>query len=274
LAFDFEWSNKALFFGQYKRTSSYFENMELAARGLPEGAELDYLLTHKDSLPEDLFTQPFSVAKTDGSGNPRRELRTAARLLKFAGWQIRDGVLTHAESGRTLKFEVLLIQPSLEKVVLPFIGNLKKLGIDASVRTVDTAQYQSRTDTFDFDMVIGTFRQSFSPGNEQRDFWGSAAADRNGGRNLIGIKDPVVDALIEKIIGAPDRPSLVAATRALDRVLLWGYYVIPQYYAPIDRLAFWDKFGRPRIRPKFGIDLFSWWIDSSKQAIVETGRRP
>jgi len=274
LAFDFEWSNKALFFGQYKRTSSYFENMELAARGLPEGAELDYLLTHKDSLPEDLFTQPFSVAKTDGSGNPRRELRTAARLLKFAGWQIRDGVLTHAESGRTLKFEVLLIQPSLEKVVLPFIGNLKKLGIDASVRTVDTAQYQSRTDTFDFDMVIGTFRQSFSPGNEQRDFWGSAAADRNGGRNLIGIKDPVVDALIEKIISAPDRPSLVAATRALDRVLLWGHYVIPQYYAPIDRLAFWDKFGRPRTSPKFGIDLFSWWIDPSKLAIVETGRRP
>lgn len=274
LAFDFEWSNKALFFGQYKRTSSYFENMELAAQGLPEGAELDYLLPHKDSLPEELFTKPFSVAKTDGSGNPRRELRSAARLLKSAGWQVRDGVLTHAESDRAMKFEVLLIQPSLEKVVLPFIGNLKKLGIDASVRTVDTAQYQSRTDTFDFDMVIGTFRQSFSPGNEQRDFWGSDAADLNGGRNLIGIKDPIVDALIEKIIGAPDRPSLVAATHALDRVLLWGHYVIPQYYAPTDRLAYWDKFGQPKTKPKFGVDLFSWWIDPDKLAVVETGRRP
>jgi len=274
LAFDFEWSNKALFFGQYKRTSSFFENMELAARGVPEGAELDYLTPHKDSLPEELFTRPFSVEKTDGSGNPRRELRTASRLLKSAGWQVRDGTLTHTTTGRVMKFEILLIQPSLEKIVLPFIGNLKKLGIEASVRTVDTAQYQSRTDTFEFDMVVDTFRQSFSPGNEQRDFWGSDAADRNGGRNLIGIKNPVVDALIEQIISAPDRPSLIAATRALDRVLLWEHYVIPQYYAPIDRLAYWDKFGQPETKPKFGVDLFSWWIDPDKLAIVETGRRP
>jgi len=274
LAFDFEWSNKALFFGQYQRTTSFFENMELASSGLPEGAELEYLLPHKEALPEEVFTEPFALPKTDGSGNPRRELRTAARLLKAAGWQVKDGVLTHGETGRVLTFEVLLIQPSLEKIVLPFISNLKKLGIEASVRTVDTAQYQRRIDTFDFDMMITTFRQSFSPGNEQRDFWGSAAADRNGGRNLIGIKDPVIDALIEDIVSAPDRPSLVAATRALDRVLLWGHYVIPQYYVPIDRLAYWDKFGRPAKDPKFGVDIFAWWIDPEKLAKVETGRQP
>ena len=274
LAFDFEWSNRALFFDQYQRTTSFFENMELASSGLPEGAELDYLQPHKEALPEALFTEPFVVPKTDGSGNPRRELRTAARLLKAAGWQVKDGVLTHGDTGRALRFEVLLIQPSLEKIVLPFISNLKKLGIEASVRTVDTAQYQSRLDTFDFDMIITTFRQSFSPGNEQRDFWGSAAADRNGGRNLAGIKDPVIDALIEEIVGAPDRPSLVAATRALDRVLLWGHYVIPQYYVPIDRLAYWDKFGRPAKDPKFGVDIFSWWIDPEKLAKVEAVRQP
>ncbi|MEK9946808.1 MAG: extracellular solute-binding protein [Alphaproteobacteria bacterium] len=274
LAFDFEWSNKALFFGQYQRTTSFFENMELASSGLPEGAELEYLLPHKEALPEEVFTEPFALPKTDGSGNPRRELRTAARLLKAAGWQVKDGVLTHGQTGRALTFEVLLIQPSLEKIVLPFISNLKKLGIEASVRTVDTAQYQRRIDTFDFDMMITTFRQSFSPGNEQRDFWGSAAADRNGGRNLIGIKDPVIDALIEDIVSAPDRPSLVAATRALDRVLLWGHYVIPQYYVPIDRLAYWDKFGRPAKDPKFGVDIFAWWIDPEKLAKVETGRQP
>ena len=274
LAFDFEWSNKALFFGQYQRTTSYFENMELASSGLPQGAELDYLTPFKDRLPPEVFTTPFSVPKTDGSGNPRRELREAARLLKSAGWEIREGTLTHSESGAALQFEVLLVQPSLEKIVLPFISNLEKLGVKATVRTVDTAQYQSRLDTFDFDMVITTFRQSFSPGNEQRDFWGSAAADLNGGRNLAGIKDPVIDALIDQIIGAPDRPALVAATRALDRVLLWGHYVIPQYYVPVDRLAYWDKFGRPAKNPKFGVDIFSWWIDPEKLARVEAGRRP
>ena len=144
----------------------------------------------------------------------------------------------------------------------------------ATVRTVDTSQYQSRQDSFDYDMIVTTFRQSFSPGNEQRDFWGSASADLSGGRNLAGIKDPVVDALIEKIITAPNRDSLIAATRALDRVLLWGFYVIPQFYVPVDRLAFWDKFGRPETRPKFGVDTFSWWIDPQKLSRVESGRRP
>ncbi|NQV79062.1 MAG: ABC transporter substrate-binding protein [Alphaproteobacteria bacterium] len=274
LAFDFEWSNKALFYDQYKRTTSYFENMELASSDLPSGTELEYLTPFKAQVPEEVFTTPFNVPKTDASGNPRRQLRDAARLLKSAGWEIRGGTLTHPETGKTLSFEILLIQPSLERVVLPFISNLEKLGVKATVRTVDTSQYQSRQDSFDYDMIVTTFRQSFSPGNEQRDFWGSASADLSGGRNLAGIKDPVVDALIEKIITAPNRDSLIAATRALDRVLLWGFYVIPQFYVPVDRLAFWDKFGRPETRPKFGFDTFSWWIDPQKLSRVESGRRP
>jgi len=272
MAFDFEWSNKALFFDQYKRTSSYFENMEMAATGLPEGIELEYLEPYRDELPEEVFNEPFVLPVTDGSGNPRRQLREAARLLRAAGWEVRDGVLTHAESGAPLEFEILLRQASLEKMVLPFAANLKKLGIKARLRTVDVPQYQHRLDTFDFDMVITTFRQSFSPGNEQRDFWGSESAAREGGRNLAGISNPVIDELIQAVISAPDREHLVAASKALDRVLLWNFYIVPQYHTPHTRLAVWDKFGRPAVDPKFSVDIFAWWIDPEKLARVEAGR--
>ncbi len=271
-AFDFEWSNKALFYDQYKRTSSYFENMELASSGLPEGLELEYLEPYRKQLPDEVFSEPFTLPKTNASGNPRRQLREAARLLKDAGWSIKNGVLTNDETGKPLEFEILLVQASLERMVLPFTANLEKLGVKATVRSIDVPQYQRRLDTYDFDMVVTTFRQSFSPGNEQRDFWGSDSATREGGRNLAGINDPMIDELIQAVISAPDREHLVAVTRALDRVLLWSFYVIPQYHVPHTRLAVWDKFGRPATDPKFSVDIFAWWIDLEKLDRVEAAR--
>jgi microcin C transport system substrate-binding protein len=263
-AFDFEWANKNLFHGAYTRTKSYFSNSELAARGLPSAAERALLEPYRDRLPPEVFTRAYEPPSTDGSGNPRRNLRTAARLLKEAGWVVRGGRLVHGETGEPFAFELLLVSPSFERVALPFQRNLKRLGIEMRVRTVDPAQYQKRLDRFDFDMVVASFGQSLSPGNEQRDYWTSVAADTPGSRNLAGIKDPVVDALVEKIILAPDREALVTATRALDRVLLWGHYVIPHWHLRYFRVAYWDKFGRPRITPKYGLGFDTWWVDRDR----------
>ena len=267
-AFDFEWTNTNLFYSQYTRTKSYFSNSELAATDLPSQAELELLEPFRDQLPEEVFTKVYEPPATDGSGNIRRNLRTALRLLKEAGWEVKDGKLRNAE-GKPMEFEILLVSPAFERVVGPFVKNLKRLGIDVSVRTVDTAQYQNRLDQFDFDMVVTTWGQSLSPGNEQRNFWSSEAADTPGSRNLAGIKDPVVDYLIDKIITAPSREALVAATRALDRVLLWGHYVIPHWHIRVTRIAYWNKFSRPEVIPKYGLDLFTWWIDPVKVAALE-----
>ncbi|HEX6144775.1 MAG TPA: extracellular solute-binding protein [Geminicoccaceae bacterium] len=267
-AFDFEWTNQNLFYGQYERTSSFFSNSELAATGLPGEAELALLEPYRDQLPEEVFTSVYEPPSTDGSGNPRRNLRQALQLLNEAGWTVRDGKLRNAE-GQPMRFEILLVSPAFERVVLPFRKNLERLGIDVDVRTVDPAQYQNRLDDYDFDMVISTFGQSLSPGNEQRDFWGSEAADVRGGRNLIGIKNEVVDVLVDKIIQAPSRDDLIAASRALDRVLLWNHYVIPQWHIRTTRIAYWDKFERPKEDPKYGIDLMTWWIDQAAVAEVE-----
>lgn len=269
LAFDFEWTNKNIFYGQYARTESFFSNSELASKGLPSEAELRYLEPHRGRIPDEVFEKAFATPKTDGSGNNRRNLRQAQKLLREAGWRIRDGKLTHGASGQAMTFEILLVQPTFERVVLPFSQNLKRLGIEAKVRTVDTAQYQNRVDAFDFDISIQSFAQSLSPGNEQRDWWGSYNADVPGSRNVIGIKDPVVDDLIEKIIEAPDRASLIAATRALDRVLLWNHYVIPQYHSRVYRVAYWNRFSRPPMTPKYGLGLFTWWIDPAKDAALK-----
>jgi len=269
-AFDFEWSNKNLFYGQYTRTKSFFSNSELASSGPPGGGELKLLEKFRGKEPEEIFTKAFEPPKTDGSGLPRENLRIASKILEDAGWKIKDGVRVSPD-GKPLQFEFLLVQPDFERVVAPFIRNLAHLGVKAGIRLVDTAQYQNRVRDFDFDIIVGSWGQSESPGNEQREMWTSAAAERPGSRNLAGVHDPVVDALVDTLIAAPDRASLVTATRALDRVLLWGFYVIPQWHLTYDRLAYWNKFGRTAITPKYGVDIYAWWVDPAKLAALLRG---
>ena len=273
LAFDFNWSNRNLFYGQYSRTTSFFSNSELAASGLPGPAEKTLLEPFRGKIPAAVFTREFKPPETDGSGNVRRNLRRAVRLLKSASWAIENGRLTHAGTGEKMEIEFLLVSPAFERVVAPYIRNLKRLGIEGRIRVVDSSQYINRLNGFDFDMAIASWGQSDSPGNEQRDFWSSDAAGRQGSRNLVGIRDPVVDALIEKLIAAPDRARLVAATRALDRVLLWNHYVIPQWHIRFDRIAYWDKFGKPARSPRYGNDLMSWWVDAGKAASLQERKR-
>ncbi|HEU0070338.1 MAG TPA: extracellular solute-binding protein [Alphaproteobacteria bacterium] len=264
-AFDFEWSNRQLFYGSYRRTQSYFSDTELAARGLPEGDELALLAKFKDQLPERVFTEVYQAPSSDGPGGIRGNLLTALKLLEEAGWQVDDrGKLVETKSGRPLRFEILLSQPSLERLTGPFLANLKRLGIDANMRTVDTSQYQNRMDSHDFDMTVAIIPQSMSPGNEQREFFSSEGADAAGSYNYAGVRDPVVDQLVDLIIAAPDRQSLVTRSRALDRVLLAGYYVVPNYFFGGDRIAFWDKFGFPDATPLQGYQFDSWWVDAAK----------
>jgi microcin C transport system substrate-binding protein len=268
-AFDFEWSNRNLFFSQYTRTESYFSNSELASTGLPKGEELAVLEGYRGRVPDEVFTQVYKAPKTDGSGWPRDNLSRAFALLAEAGWVVRDMKLVNAETGKRLKFEILLYSTTFERVALPFKRNLTRLGIDARVRLVDTSQYINRLREFDFDIIVGGWGQSESPGNEQRGYWSSAAAASPAAQNLIGIKDPVVDELIELVISAPSRQSLVNRTRALDRVLLWGHYVIPNWHARVDRIASWDKFSRPAITPRHGTNLDYWWLDAAKDAALK-----
>jgi microcin C transport system substrate-binding protein len=265
-AFDFEWSNKNLFWGQYTRTRSYFDNSELAARGLPSPAEMAILTPYRGRVPAEVFTTEYNPPTTDGSGNIRENLREAVRLLTEAGWQVDATTrkLTHTATGTVMDFEILLYDAVFERIALPFTKNLERLGINARVRTVDTAQYRHRVDDYDFDVLVHNFPQSLSPGNEQRDFWGSAAADHKGSSNVIGIKDPAIDELIEALIAAPDRASLVDHTRALDRVLQWGHWVVPNWHIEYDRLAYWDKFGRPSVTPTQGTQFDTWWVDPAK----------
>lgn len=264
-AFDFEFSNKTLFYGQYVRTRSYYDNSELAARGLPSTGELALLEPHRDRLPPELFTREYQPPVTSGSGRIRGNLIDAVAMLTEAGWTLRDGKLVNAD-GRPFEFEILLVSPLFERISLPFVKNLERLGITAKVRVVDSAQYIQRLDNFDFDMIVFVWGQSLSPGNEQRNYWGSGAADVSGSRNFAGIKDPVVDTLIEQLIAAPDRESLVDRTRALDRVLQWGYYVIPHWHIDYDRLVFWDKFGMPETVPSSGALFGTWWVDPEREA--------
>jgi len=270
-AFDFEWTNKTLFYGAYTRNRSYFDNSELAATGLPTGAELALLEPHRSRLREEVFTQEYNPPSTDGSGKIRNNLRQAIDLLATAGWKIdpKTRLLTNSESGETMGFEILLVQPAFERVTLPFVKNLERLGITATVRTVDTAQYQRRSDHFDFDMIVHRVLQSDSPGNEQLSFWSSKYVDQPGTLNVIGVSDPVVDALVDAVIAASDRVGLVAASRALDRVLQWGHWMIPNWYIAVDRVLYWDKFGRPPITPRQGIQIDTWWVDPRKEATLE-----
>jgi len=274
-AFDFEWSNKTLFYGQYARTRSFFQNSELAATGVPQGRERAILSKYSRKLPPEVFTTEYNPPRTDGSGNNRTQLREALGILRRAGWDINEDTrkLTNIKTKQEMKFEVLLVSPLFERVVLPMKKNLARLGIEITVRTVDSAQYQERLNNFDFDMVVMTWGQSLSPGNEQRNFWGSDAAGRKGSRNFTGLENPVVDQLIELVVAAPTRDELVQRTRALDRVLQWQYIVIPQLHIPYDRVLYWNKFSRPEIIPTRGASLFNWWIDPEKErALEEQGR--
>ena len=271
-AFDFEWSNRTLFYGIYRRTKSYFDNSELASSGVPQGRELELLEPWRGSLPPEVFTEPFTLPKTDGKGWPRGNYRAALRLLKAAGWELRDLQLVHGETGKPLAFEILLRNPAFERVFLPFARNLKRLGIEARLRLVDPSQYAQRVRGRDFDMIVGGWGQSHSPGNEQRDYWTSAAAGQFASRNAAGIADPAVDALVESLIAAPDREELVFRTRALDRVLLHGYWVIPNWHTSADRILYWDRFGRPPTVPMDGVNWDRWWFDPAKAAALEAAR--
>ena len=271
-AYDFQWTNDNIYYGQYVHPASYFAPMELASSGLPQGEELEILQRYRGRIPEEVFTQTYEPPKTDGSGWPRDNLRRAFELLAEAGWVVRDMKLVSEKTGKQMSFEFLYRQQSSERSILPFVRNLDRLGIEVRTRLVDTSQYVNRLRKFDFDMIIGGVGQALSPGNEQRAYWNSASADSPSSRNLAGIKDPVVDELIELVITAPDRESLIQRTRALDRVLLWGHYVIPQLNSTHDRLVFWDKFGRPDVIPLHGTGPTYWWLDKAKADRLK-GRR-
>ena len=272
-AFDFEWTNKNLFYNAYKRTNSFFENSELASSGVPLGGELDLLNDYRELLPQKLFQEEYNPPKTDGSGFMRKELQEATKLLQDAGWELQEGKLINKKSGSKFEFELLLVSPAFERIVLPFKDNLAKLGIDVSVRTIDSAQYQNRLDGFDFDMIVSTFSQSLSPGNEQRNFWGSDAAKTNGSRNIIGISNEVIDSLIEKVISAKDREDLIMTTRALDRVLLWNHYVIPQWHISAYRTLYWDIFDKPSVRPKYSLGTNTWWVVTDKASTIDQRKK-
>ena len=270
MAFDFETMNRNIFYGAYKRTDSYFEGGELASSGIPQGKELEILEPFRDKLPPQLFNQEFKLPLYDTPQAGRENLRGAVQLFKEAGWVNRGGKMVNEKTGEQFTIEFLGNDPIDERVATPFIDSLRRLGIDATLRIIDESQYINRTRSFDFDMLaLSGFQQSQSPGNEQRDFFSSKAADTPGSRNLAGIKDPVVDALVERVIFATDREDLLAATHALDRVLLWNYYMVPQWHLGKVRIAYWNKFGIPEKQPSYiGVDIDSWWIDKDKEAAL------
>jgi microcin C transport system substrate-binding protein len=271
-AFDFEEMNKQIFFGQYKRIRSYFEGTELAAEGLPQGQELAILETVRDKIPPEVFSTPYFNPVGGGPDKVRANLREALRLLKEAGYEVRNQRLVNAATGEPYSVELLVSDPNSERFMLFYKPSLERLGMSVSVRTVDDAQYENRLRQWDFDITTASWGESLSPGNEQRGFWGSQAADQPGSRNLVGIKNPAIDALIDRIIFAKSRGELVAATKALDRVLLWNHYVVPQWTYGKVRTARWDRFGRPDPLPKYGMSAFPtiWWWDSAKAAKVGT----
>ena len=273
-AFDFEWTNKNIFYGLYARTESLFQNTPMAARELPTPDEAALLEPYRDQLRQEIFTQVYEQPKTDGSGNNRHNLRIAKQLLTEAGYTIRDGKLTRS-NGQPVTLEYLTFSPGFERVIAPLNRNLKRLGIEATIRIVDTAQYTNRLHEFDFDLTMAAFGTVATPGIGERALWGSDVANSPGTINYAGIADPVVDALIEKIGNAADRPSLEAAARALDRVLLWNLYVIPAWFNDSNNIAYWDKFTGPgkaaKYDPYFGY-LDTWWVDSAKAKTLETRR--
>ena len=274
-AFDFEEMNKQFFFGQYKRINSYFEGTELASSGLPQGEELKILEPLRDKVPPEVFTTPYANPVGGAPEKVRANLREGMRLVREAGYEVRDHKQVNIRTGEVLSVEILSLTSDplgAERFILFYKPALARLGIDVTVRSVDDIQYQNRLGTFDFDIIIASWPQSLSPGNEQRDLWSSQAADTPGSRNYVGIKDPAVDALIERVIFAKSRRELVAATRALDRVLLWSHYVVPQFTYDKVSAARWNRFGRPDPLPEYGGSAFPtvWWWDSEKSTKTRT----
>ncbi|MGE3539865.1 MAG: extracellular solute-binding protein [Candidatus Tectimicrobiota bacterium] len=274
LAFDFDWMNSSLFYKQYTPQTSFFDNSELAARGLPSAAELALLNSWRAQLPPAVFSQPM-----DGSGpaytSLRQRLRAAQRLLQEAGWEVRHGVLTETTTGQPLRFTITLDQPDWQRLVEPYIDNLRKLGIQAAMKVVDDSIYERLLRTYDFDVVVAVFAQSQSPGNEQRSYWHSEAADEEGSGNLIGIRNPAVDALVEAIITAPTRAALVTAVQALDRVLWHEHYVVPHWYIAQHRVTYWNTFQSPRTLPLYYEPLqevLYWWLDPDKARALAAAR--
>ena len=272
-AFDFEEMNRQIFFGQYKRIASYFEGTELASSGLPQGRELEILETVRDGVPPEVFTTEYTNPVGGTPEKVRANLREGLRLLKSAGYEIKDRKLVDGKTGAPFELELLSYDPNFERVMLFFKPTLERMGMTVSVRTVDATQYENRLRNWDFDVVVNSWPESLSPGNEQREFWGSQAADMPGSRNIVGIKDAAIDKLIERVIFTKDRADLVAATKALDRVLLWHNFVVPQWTYGKTRTARWDRFGRPTEMPKYGMSAFPeiWWFDAAKAD--KTGRR-
>ena len=261
-AYDHEWINKVLFNNAYTRTDSYFDNSPLASTGLPSKKELKLLEPWKKQLPKEIFTKTFVPPISDGSGMSRDNLRLAKKILEEEGWNVENGKLI--KNGKKFTFEFLIVSPSVEKIALAFQKTLEILGISMSIRTVDTSQYQSRMLNYDFDMIKASWNVSLSPGNEQQFYWGSDVGKKDGSKNYAGVKSPVVDSLIEKLIGAKNRDDLTTAIHALDRVLLWGHYVIPLYHSNKDRIAYWNFLEYPDKVPLYGIVIDSWWVNSDK----------
>ena len=269
--FDFQWMNKNLFYGLYTRTDSYFSNSAFASSGIPQGPELALLEPFRKELPPELFTTPFTLPVTDGSGNNRDGLRHAFDLLKDAGWTIKDHKMVNA-AGQQMSFEILLDDPAMERIGLPYAQWLGRLGIDAHIRTVDAAQYQKRMDDLDFDMSVAVVPESGSLGNEQIDFWSCQSANQPGTQNYAGVCDPAVDALVAKIVGATNRQDLVVAAHALDRVLLWNWYAVPQWHLQEVWVAYWNRFGHPAAPVRTGFDFSAWWIDPALAAATDAAR--
>ena len=261
-AFNFEWSNKNLFYGAYRRTNSFFSNSELASTGLPSKSELAVLAPYQQQLPPTIFTEAFTAPLSSADKYNRRHLIKAQQLLQEAGWSVHNNQLIN-QQGQPFHFEIMLVQPSFERIVNPFVQSLKKLGISVTVRHAEVSQYINRLRNFDYDIIVGSFSQSLSPGNEQIEYWHSSKADIHASRNLLGIKNPVIDELVDLVIQSPDRASLITRTHALDRVLLHHYYLIPQWHIGSHRIAYWNKFDRPAIAPKYDtgykIGLMTWW---------------
>ncbi len=265
LTFDFPWLNANLFYDTYKRTESFFQNSEMAAKGLPSEAELKLLEPYRDMLPERVFDTPLPIEHPE---DLRERLRLAYDLLLEAGYEVRGDKLVDRESGQPLSVEVMLFDSGMERVVQPMLRNMSRLGIQGRLRIVDINQYLNRLRSFDFDIVTGQFPQSNNPGNEQREYWTSEFANSPQSRNLMGLKHPAVDALVERLIRADSREELNTAARALDRVLLWSFIVIPHYHSGETRIAIWDKFGYPETFPKYGFDLTTWWIDAERESEI------
>ncbi len=269
-AFDFEWTNKNQFYGLYRRTSSFFENSDMKASGPPSEAELALLAPHRAALPKEVFEAPYTSPVSNGSGQDRKLLRTASKLLKQAGWIVKDGKRVNGK-GEKFELEFLIFSPTFERIIAPFVKNLKILGIDARIRIVDPSQYQSRLKAFDFDIITQRYVLRVTPGVEIRSYWGTKSADTPGSFNLSGIKDPVVDALMEKVIASKSRPELVTATRAIDRVLRARHYWVPHWFKAAHNLAFWNKFSQPKIKPLYGRGVIeTWWYEETKAAKLKS----